>query len=74
MCDESHRFGRKVAAHAISEAGIWNCIKAGVDTIEHGHFLTESVMGGMIEREYFGFLHCMYIGKLQLGRISLNMR
>lgn len=38
ICDESHRFGLKVAAHAISEEAIWNCINAGIDTIEHGHF------------------------------------
>lgn len=40
----------KVAAHAISEEGVWNCIEAGVDTIEHGHFLTEAAMNKMIEK------------------------
>ena len=53
VCDEAHRFGRKVAAHAISETGILNCIKAGVDTIEHGHFLTEKTMRIMIEKGIF---------------------
>jgi imidazolonepropionase-like amidohydrolase len=47
VCDEAHRFGLKVAAHAISTAGIWNCIEAGVDTIEHGHFLNEAAMAAM---------------------------
>ena len=46
ICEEAHRFGLKVAAHAISEEGIWNCIKAGIDTIEHGHFLTDSAFYG----------------------------
>jgi imidazolonepropionase-like amidohydrolase len=48
--DEAHRFGLKVAAHAISEQGIENCIRSGIDTIEHGHFLTENQMGRMIEK------------------------
>lgn len=53
ICREAHRFGLKVAAHAISEAGIWNCIEAGVDTIEHGHYLTKSAMSRMVEKGIF---------------------
>ena len=53
VCDEAHRFGLRVAAHAISEEGISNCIEAGVDTIEHGHFLTEAAMGKMKEKNMF---------------------
>lgn len=53
ICNEAHRLGMKVAAHAISEEGIWNCIEAGVDTIEHGHFLTEAAMLKMIENNIF---------------------
>lgn len=40
IVEEAHRFGLKVAAHTISEQSIANCLEAGVDTIEHGHFLT----------------------------------
>ena len=53
ICAEAHRFGLKVAAHAISEEGIWNCIEAGVDTIEHGHFLTQAAMQKMIEKQIY---------------------
>jgi imidazolonepropionase-like amidohydrolase len=53
VCDEAHRFGLKVAAHAISEKGIWNCIEAGIDTIEHGHFLTETAMEKMKEKSMY---------------------
>ena len=53
ICKEAHKFGLKVAAHAISEEGIWNCLEAGIDTIEHGHFLTEKAMQIMKEREIF---------------------
>ena len=53
ICQEAHRFGLKVAAHAISEEGIRNCIEAGVDTIEHGHFLTQEMMLRMKEQGMF---------------------
>jgi imidazolonepropionase-like amidohydrolase len=36
---EAHKAGRRVAAHAIANAGIKNALRAGVDTIEHGCFL-----------------------------------
>lgn len=53
VCQEAHRFGLKVAAHAISEEGIRNCVEAGVDTIEHGHFLTQEMMLRMKELGVF---------------------
>jgi imidazolonepropionase-like amidohydrolase len=34
--DESHRAGRKVAAHAHGTEGIKDAVRAGVDSIEHG--------------------------------------
>lgn len=62
ICDEAHRFGLKAAAHSISEEGIWNCIRAGIDTIEHGHFLTEDAMEQMIERAIF-WVPTLYVYK-----------
>jgi len=38
--DEAHRVGKKVAAHCEGGIGIRYCIEAGVDTIEHGPFVT----------------------------------
>ncbi|MDP1649830.1 MAG: amidohydrolase family protein [Rubrivivax sp.] len=37
---EARRFGKPVATHAIGAAGILNAARAGVDSIEHGVFLT----------------------------------
>ena len=74
ICQEAHRFGLKVAAHAISEEGIRNCIEAGVDTIEHGHFLTQEMMLRMKEnRGCSGFRHCMFTSGLQRGMAFPNM-
>ena len=44
IVDETHRLGKKVAAHAIGSDGIAAALRAGVDTIEHGDGLTEPLM------------------------------
>ncbi len=38
---ESHRLGRKVAAHAHATVAIQDAVTAGVDSIEHGSFIDE---------------------------------
>lgn len=50
ICDEAHRFGVKVASHAIAREGILNSILARVDTIEHGHFLDDELIEIMEEK------------------------
>lgn len=50
ICDEAHKFGLKVASHAIARDGILNSILANVDTIEHGHYLDEELIKMMEER------------------------
>lgn len=39
--EEAKKANKKTAAHAQSEAGIFNALKAGIDTIEHGFSLNE---------------------------------
>ena len=43
IVDEAHRLGRKVAAHAIGSDGIAAALRAGVNTIEHGDGMTDSL-------------------------------
>ena len=50
IVDETHRLGKKVAAHAIGSDGIAAALRAGVDTIEHGDGLTEPQMEEMARR------------------------
>jgi len=50
IVDETHRLGKKVAAHAIGSDGIAAALKAGVDSIEHGDGLTEAEMDAMAQR------------------------
>jgi len=43
-CDEAHRHNMRVAAHAIGTEGIKNALRAGVDSIEHGHMLDDEAL------------------------------
>jgi imidazolonepropionase-like amidohydrolase len=45
--EEAHKARRKAAAHAQAEDGIALCLEAGIDTIEHGIFLTEALAARM---------------------------
>jgi imidazolonepropionase-like amidohydrolase len=47
---EARRAQRRVAAHAIGNAGIKNALRAGVSTIEHGSFLDDEALELMLER------------------------
>ena len=53
IVDETHRIGKKVAAHAIGNDGIAAALKAGADTIEHGDGLGEPQMEEMVRRGIF---------------------
>src|SRR6266511_3421813 len=49
IVDEAHRLGRRVAAHAIGSDGIAAALRAGVNTIEHGDGITDSLMDVMVK-------------------------
>lgn len=44
VCDEAHRLGLMVAAHAESREGVLTALKGGVDTVEHGSALDGELM------------------------------
>ncbi|MFE3318745.1 amidohydrolase family protein [Nocardia sp. NPDC059195] len=44
ICDEAHRAGLVVAAHAESLAGVKAALRAGVDTIEHGSEMDNEII------------------------------
>jgi imidazolonepropionase-like amidohydrolase len=50
IVDEAHRLGRKVAAHAIGSDGIAAALRAGVNTIEHGDGMTDSLLDVLAAR------------------------
>jgi imidazolonepropionase-like amidohydrolase len=50
LVDETHRLGRRVAAHAMGREGIESALRAGADSIEHGYGLDEEMMDLMVRR------------------------
>ena len=50
IVDETHRLGKKVAAHCIGSDGIAAALRAGVDTVEHGDGLTDALMDEMARK------------------------
>ena len=50
IVDETHRLGKKVAAHCIGSDGIAAALRAGVDTIEHGDGLTDAEIDEISKR------------------------
>jgi imidazolonepropionase-like amidohydrolase len=50
IAGETQRLGRRVAAHAIGADGIAAALRAGAQSIEHGHGLTDSLMDVMIRQ------------------------
>ncbi len=45
--DEAHRLGKKAAAHAHGDIAARAAVKAGIDSIEHGSFLTDETLSLM---------------------------
>ena len=50
LVDETHRLGRRAAAHAHGAEGAKVAIRAGIDSIEHGSFLDDEAVRMMKER------------------------
>ncbi len=65
MCDEAHRMGKRVAAHALGR-GIETAVLGGVDSVEHGGFLTPEVARLMAER------NIPIVPTLSIPRMSLR--
>jgi imidazolonepropionase-like amidohydrolase len=61
LVDETHRLGRKVAAHSMGREGIEQALRAGVDTIEHGDGLDDELMDLMVQRGVY-WCPTIYVG------------
>ncbi|MBI4408569.1 MAG: amidohydrolase family protein, partial [Gemmatimonadetes bacterium] len=58
---EAHRLGRRIAAHAIGWDGIDAALRAGFDSIEHGHGLTDDLMDRMVQQKVY-WCPTIYVG------------
>ncbi|HEX8493872.1 MAG TPA: amidohydrolase family protein [Pyrinomonadaceae bacterium] len=59
--EESHRLGRRVAAHAMGREGIDAALRVGVDSIEHGYGLDEELMERMVKQGTY-WCPTIYVG------------
>jgi imidazolonepropionase-like amidohydrolase len=53
IVDETHRLGKKVAAHCIGSDGIAAALRAGVDTIEHGDGFTDALLDEAAKKDVY---------------------
>ena len=51
--EEAHKVGKKTATHAMGSQGIMNALLAGIDSVEHGIYLTDEIISFMIENQVF---------------------
>ena len=47
LVDEAHRRGKKAAAHSHGDAAAKAAVRAGIDSVEHGSFLTDETLALM---------------------------
>jgi imidazolonepropionase-like amidohydrolase len=62
ICEEAHTLGRRVAAHSLGSAGELWAVRAGVDSLEHAHFISEETLHAMAEHGTFlvpTMTHCV---------------
>jgi imidazolonepropionase-like amidohydrolase len=50
---EAHRHGLRVASHAIGTEGIKNALRAGIDSVEHGHMLDDEAIELFLARDVY---------------------
>ncbi len=70
--EEAHKAGRLCATHAQGTQGILNALRAGIDSIEHGVFLSEEALDLMLQRDVplvptISALHCIEEKGVQAG-------
>lgn len=47
--EEAHRAGKKTSTHAQGATGIMNAVRAGIDSVEHGFYLTDEIIELMLK-------------------------
>jgi imidazolonepropionase-like amidohydrolase len=62
LVDETHRLGRKVAAHAMAWDGIDAALRAGVNSIEHGHGMTADLAERLVKQQVY-WCPTLFVGR-----------
>jgi imidazolonepropionase-like amidohydrolase len=73
VCDEAHKAHLRVAAHTSGGQGITDAILAGVDSLEHGHWLTDEQVDLMAEHGTFYVPTFIVVAKaFEMGQEALK--
>ena len=62
IVDETHRQRHKVASHAMALNGVHNSVEAGVDSIEHGNYITDADLKTMVQKNIY-YVPTIYVGE-----------
>jgi imidazolonepropionase-like amidohydrolase len=62
IVDEAHRQRHKVASHAMALQGVHNSVAAGVDSIEHGNYITDDDLRSMVQKGIY-YVPTIYVGE-----------
>ncbi len=61
IVDEAHRERHKVASHAMALNGVHNSVEAGVDSIEHGNYISDEDLKAMASRGIY-YVPTIFVG------------
>src|SRR5437588_5738912 len=62
IVDEAHRERHKVASHAMALNGVHNSVEAGVDTIEHGNYISDEDLRTMAAKGLY-YVPTIFVGE-----------
>jgi len=71
VVETAHDYGMKVAAHAHGTEGMKRAILAGVDSIEHGTYMTDEVIALMKERGTY-YVPTIYAGRFVAEKSKID--
>lgn len=74
IADEAHRAGLRVAAHAVGDAAIRACIRAGIDCIEHGFLASDETIQMMVDHGTFLVSTTYLTEAMAVDRIAPELR
>src|SRR5581483_11255210 len=62
IVDEAHREHHKVASHAMALNGVHNSVEAGVDSVEHGNYISDADLKTMAQKGIF-YVPTIFVGE-----------
>ncbi|HZD32548.1 MAG TPA: amidohydrolase family protein [Candidatus Angelobacter sp.] len=62
IVDETHRERHKIASHAAALNGVHNSVEAGVDSVEHGMYISDADLKTMVAKGIY-YVPTLYVGE-----------